>query len=39
MKLHREEKQNMKDISNIDLCTTTHFPKGLLLNQSMDSGL
>ena len=39
MKFHREAKQNMKDISNIDLCTTTHFPKGLLLNQSMDSWL
>ena len=39
MKFHREEKQTMKDFSNIDLCRTTHFPKGLLLNQSMDSGL
>ena len=39
MKFHREAKQNMKDFSNIDLCTTTHFLKGLLLNQSMDSGL
>ena len=37
MKFHREVKQNMKDFSNIDLCTTTHFPMGLLLNQSMDS--
>ena len=39
MKFHREAKQNMKDFSNIDLCITTHFPMGLLLNQSMDSGL
>ena len=38
MKFHREVKQNMKDFSNIDLCTTTHFPKGLLLNQSIDWG-